>query len=81
MRYFKCVGGSEGLESNVATMERLGGTKAAKELQKNQKQKEGVGYAQAKATEAMVVVAFKKAVLLEEQNLLLLMTTREGGII
>jgi hypothetical protein len=72
---------AEGLEPNVTTMEWPRGTKAAKELQKNQKQKEGAGYAQAKATEAMTAAAFKKATLLEEQNLLLLMTTEEGGII
>jgi hypothetical protein len=66
---------------NAATMERPGGTKAAKDQQKTHKQHEGAGYAQAKATEAVAAAAFRKAALLEEQNLFLLMTTGEGGVI
>jgi hypothetical protein len=70
-----------GLEPNVKSLEQPGRTKAAKDQQKIHKQNEGIGYAQAKATETIAAMAFMKAALLEEQNLLLLMISEEGRVI
>jgi hypothetical protein len=51
------------------------GTKAAKELHRERKIREGAMYAQATATDRIAVATMRKAALLEDHNMLLLMTT------
>jgi hypothetical protein len=53
---------------------RPGGTKAAKEDQRQQKVREAALFAQAEATKTMAAAQMRKVALLEEQNLLMLMT-------
>ncbi|KAG0574448.1 hypothetical protein KC19_VG262800 [Ceratodon purpureus] len=59
---------------------RPGGTKAAKEVVRQAKVKEGAAWAQATATQLMAEATRRKAASMEDQNLLLLFTSPESLI-
>jgi hypothetical protein len=60
--------------------ERPGGTKAAKAVQKADKERDGAAYRQAEATAVLAEATITKNMLLVEQNLLMLMTTLDSQI-
>jgi hypothetical protein len=66
--------GDTQMEANRRFSCRPQGTKAAKEVQKQGKQKEKIQHAQSRAAQVMAEASLKKLALLEDQNLLILMT-------
>jgi hypothetical protein len=72
------VEGTTNSEDNHALKVRPGGTRAAKEVQKAGKQREGAMYAQAAASEVMAQATMRKAAMLEDHNILMLMTLPES---
>jgi hypothetical protein len=65
------------VQPNGVFRERPIGTKAAKNVHREGKMREGAAYAQAKATEVMAAATMRKAALLEDHNMLLLMTNSQ----
>jgi hypothetical protein len=62
------------LERNWVLLRRLLGSKAAKLVHRNEKEKEHQGHAQAEATSELAVAQMRKVACLKDQNLLFLIT-------
>jgi hypothetical protein len=74
------VEGNGSMDKNAILREWPGGTKAAKAVQKADKERDGATYRQAEATAVLAEATVAKNMLLAEQNLLMLMTTPDSQI-